>query len=271
LNILGIETRLRDSGGDGPVLLLSSGVGHSLEFWEPQFEACAQDYRVVAWDYPAHGLSDLGSEHFTVTSLAKHALALLDALGIQTATFVGNSLGGAVSVMAHNLASHRVDALILVAPALHGPEAVTPFKLFSLPVIGKLMSKPSDALVDRQISGIFHPSFTVSEALRAVIRRNVFKEGAAASFLNIMKSTLTLRGVKPAIYKEMHQILTSTECPVLFIHGQDDLILPCSQSRENVKRARRGQLEIFENCGHIPQLEKPNKFNELIRKFVPVG
>ncbi len=268
LNVEGIDLRIRDSGGDGPVLFLSSGVAQSLEFWDAQFAALSGECRLIAWDYPDHGLSGPGPAPYTLASLTQLSVQVLDALGIEQAIFVGNSLGGAVSVRAAALAPERVSGLVLAAPAMFGREVFFPFRLFTLPVLGMLMNKPSEKGVEMQIASVFHPSFTPPEALRSAIRRNVFKEGAVAPFVNFMRDTLTLGGAKPDLVAHSRAALRGAQCPVLFVHGADDKVLPCSQSRQNADLARNGRFVLFDECGHAPQTEKPKEFNNLIREFI---
>ena len=259
--------RYRDSGGDGPVLLMSSGVGQSLEFWDRQFEALAGRFRLIAWDYPAHGESDPGTGAFDLDSLPRLCLALLDALEVSRAILVGNSLGGAVSLRAQALAPTRVAGLVLAAPAFTGPKVSAAFKLFALPVLGKLLTRPSEKAVTMQVSAVFHPTYAPDQALLDVIRRNVFKPGAQGPFLDFMRATLSLSGVSPAIVAQTKDLFGRCDCPILVVHGAQDKIIPIDQSRDCAALARDATFETFDACGHAPQLEHPHKFNDLLGGF----
>lgn len=267
LTLGGRSVRYRDSGGAGPVLLLSSGVGQSLEFWDRQFDALNGSFRLIAWDYPAHGESDVGAGGFSADGLARLCIELMDALDIAQAFLVGNSLGGAVSLRAQSIAPERVAGLVLAAPAFCGPKVFAPFKLFTLPLIGPLLTKPSEKAVGMQISGVFHPRFAPDQTLRAAIRRNVFKPGAQEPFLQFMRATLSLSGVRREIVAETRDLFRNSACPTLLVHGRQDKIIPFEHSRDCAALAQNARFELFEDCGHAPQLEHPEQFNDLLREF----
>lgn len=267
IDLGGVSVRYRDSGGAGPVLLMSSGIGQSLEFWDRQFEALSGAFRLIAWDYPAHGESEPGADGYSVDSLAKLCIALLDKLAISEATLVGNSLGGAVSLRAQSIAPRRVQGLVLAAPAFSGRKVFAPFKLFTLPILGPLLTKPSDKAVEMQVTGVFHPRFTPDATLLAAIRRNVFKPGAQGPFLRFMRDTLSLTGVRGSIIALMRDLYSTCPSRLLIIHGQQDQIIPFEQSQACAALARNAQFVLFEDCGHAPQLEHPEQFNALVRDF----
>lgn len=111
----GIRLYYRDSGGDGPPILLTHGFGASTGSWEPQVAALADRYRLIRWDMRGHGRSecadDLGlfSQDGTVADMA----ALLDHLDIESAVIAGHSLGGFMSLRFHCQHRGRVRALVL--------------------------------------------------------------------------------------------------------------------------------------------------------------
>ena len=260
----GLRIRYRDSGGPGLPVLLSSGIGGSLEFFEPQVAALGDRHRLIAWDYPGHGLSDDGPGIVEPDSLAAFALRFLDALGIERALLVGNSLGGTIAIRMAGLAPGRVAGLVLAAPAMTGPEVFVPFRVMSLPLLGEVLNRPGKKAVEMQIKGIFHPGFTPSPALHQVITRNVMRAGASKGLLAFLRATLTLRGIKPRYWQRSREILAAIACPVVFVHGRDDVVLPVAQSIACKDLTPGASLEIFESCGHTPQIEQAERFNALL-------
>lgn len=267
VNLAGGRIRYRDSGGEGIPVLFSSGIGQSLEFWQHQFDALNGSCRLIAWDYPGHGHSDIGHTKFHVDTLPDVALQLLDHLRVDAALFVGNSLGGAVSVRAYRQAPDRVLGLVLAAPALCGPDVCLPFRLMTLPFVGSIMTKASEENVDIQIRSVFHPSAAISPELREAIHRNTFKPGADATFLSFTKDTLKLRGVRDQVWNESRRILQQAQCPVLFIHGRDDVVLPYQQTVDLSLETPGSMIELYNECGHAPQVEKPDGFNRHLLEF----
>ena len=94
-----------------PMLVMSSSLGTTRSMWEPQY-ALQSEYCLLLYDHRGHGASPAPNGPYTVDELGGDVIALLDALGVESASFCGLSLGGMVGLW---LASHhpqRIDRLI---------------------------------------------------------------------------------------------------------------------------------------------------------------
>lgn len=85
-----------DGRDDAPALLMSNSLGTTLHMWDPQVPALARHFRVIRYDSRGHGKSAAPDRPYAIGELAADALAILDALGVETAHFVGLSKGGMV-------------------------------------------------------------------------------------------------------------------------------------------------------------------------------
>ncbi len=264
----GLTIRYRDTGGDGLPVLLSSGIGGSLELWQKQLDALGGQHRLISWDYPGHGLSDPWRHTFEPGGLAEFALRFLDALGVERAVLAGNSLGGAIAIRMAAAAPARVAGLVLVAPALVVPEVFLPFRLMTLPLLGPLMTKPSEKGVALALDSMFHITETVTDDIRAVMRRNQFKEGGAQAFRATLCEMMTIRGIKPAFWKPLQEMVAALSCPVLNIHGRQDKVLPVAQAETIQALIPNGELLILDPCGHTAQWEAPEEVNRAISRFL---
>jgi pimeloyl-ACP methyl ester carboxylesterase len=83
--------------GEGPDVLLISGLGDTHEIWEDVTPLLASDFRVTAFDNRGVGRSRLGTEDPTILGFAQDALALMSSLDIAKAHIVGSSMGGAIA------------------------------------------------------------------------------------------------------------------------------------------------------------------------------
>jgi pimeloyl-ACP methyl ester carboxylesterase len=83
-----------------------------------------------------------------------------------------------------------------------------------------------------------------------------------------MRATLGLRGVRQAVYETQNNISKSVTCPILFIHGRQDQILPVKHSQLAAAANNIARIEVIENCGHAPQLEHPQQVNTLLKQFM---
>jgi pimeloyl-ACP methyl ester carboxylesterase len=248
-------------------VLLTHGIGGSLEFWDRQFTATLANMRLITWDIPNHGLSDLSGKVEDFDSYADWALKFVDALKLDRFLAVGNSLGAAVSMRLAALAPARVAGLVLANSAGLGPQVTPVFRLFSLPFLGELMNKPSKKGVDLQIKAIVKDINCIWPDLRSAIRRNLSKQGGTAAFLASLRATLTLRGQNKAVWQKSRDVLTALTCPALIIHGQNDSVLPYQQSELVAGLTPKAQVQIYDNRGHTPQIEKPEAFNKALVAF----
>jgi pimeloyl-ACP methyl ester carboxylesterase len=99
LEVAGVRLRVRDTGPKGaPALIMLHGFGSSLETWEPWARALQTDYRVIRFDLPGTGLSapDPTSDYTDARSVDVLA-GLMDRLGLDRASLIGNSIGGAIT------------------------------------------------------------------------------------------------------------------------------------------------------------------------------
>jgi pimeloyl-ACP methyl ester carboxylesterase len=99
--------------GSGPVLLLVHGLGGNLQSWLANIPTLSARHRVIALDLPGFGRSDPLTAGVTMASYADVAIELLDRLGVASATFVGNSMGGLLTIEAAARHPDRVDAAVL--------------------------------------------------------------------------------------------------------------------------------------------------------------
>ena len=265
LTIDGCAIRYRDTGGAGVAVLFSHGIAASLEMWDLQMTKGLSHLRLIAWDFPNHGLSDMTGKTEDFDSYALWAQKFAQALNLDRFIAVGNSMGAAVSL---RLATQlRLRGVVLANAAALGPEVTPVFRLFSLPFVGEALNKPSEKTVALQIKAIVKDPNVVTPRLRAAIARNVAKQGGTAAFLATLRATLTLRGQNKKVWQKSHGILSALDCPALVIHGKDDAVLPHKHSAIAAGLAAQSQLLIVHACGHTPQVEKPELFNQALADF----
>jgi len=268
VTIDGARVRYWDSAGAGPAVLMTHGIGESLEFWHRQFESLGQSLRLIAWDMPGHGLSDEMATAVSLEDQAGTAWKLLDQLQVDRVHLVGNSLGAAMSLRMADQEPTRVTSLVLCNSAALGAEVFGAFKVMTLPWLGELMNKPGPMAVKQQIKAIVLRPEAITPEVKAAIERNVARPGAAAHFLKLLRALTTLGGQRPAVWSRSHQILKSLTMPTRFVHGEQDVVLPIAHSVTAHGLCNGSQLVRLHDCGHTPQLEQPDAFNAMLRKWL---
>ena len=96
-----------------PVLVLSNSLGTTQELWERQLPDLVEHFRVLTYDHPGHGASELPERPWTVESLARGLLGLIDELELDRVSLCGVSLGGMVGMALALEAPERIDRLVL--------------------------------------------------------------------------------------------------------------------------------------------------------------
>jgi pimeloyl-ACP methyl ester carboxylesterase len=264
IEIGGASVRFRDSGGSAMPVLLTHGIGGSLELWNRQFEPPDPGMRTIAWDMPSHGLSGAVPDDTDLDGIARQAWRLLGALGVDKAVLVGNSLGAAVSLRMAAQAPDRVLGLVLASAATLGPDVMLPFRLMTVPGLGEVMTKPGPKSVQLQIKSIVRHARSVTPDVQAAIERNVMRPGGATHFLALLRALTGFGGQRAAIWQRSHEILGGLQVPVLFVHGEHDAVVPVAHSRQAHARLPGSELVVMADCGHTPQLEQPEAFNRLL-------
>lgn len=268
VDIAGCQIRYRDSvTGKLPILFIH-GIGESLEFWAPQ-EALAGDlYRTIAIDLPGHGLSATCDQPYDPAKFAAFCWKFLDAIDVDKTILVGNSMGGGISILMADNQPQRVEKLVLANAATLGRFSPLPFRLMTLPLIGKILAKPSALGVEQQLKAIFHDQQVVTDEIRAVVTRNVMSRERAQALLSTIKLMTDFGGQKKSVTDAALSALKKLSLSVLFIHGRQDTVLPYEHSVAAQKLVTDSKLTTLDDCGHTPQIEKSKLFNDELKSFI---
>jgi pimeloyl-ACP methyl ester carboxylesterase len=252
--------------GAGPAVVMIHGLGATKVSFLPTLAALAPNHRAIAVDLPGFGDSDkpiLAS--YDAAYFAKTMTALLDALELDRADFVGNSMGGRVAIEVGLRASERVRRIALLAPSLawlRDRPWAGPLRWVA-PQLGLIQPAPRaivDGIVRRLIPGADN-------------------EWTAAGIDEFLRSYLTPRG-RAAFYAAARNIyleephgpdgfwtrLPGLNTPSLFVWGRNDPIVPISFAR-HVREALPQAQHLELDCGHVPQLERPKQTHEALLRF----
>ncbi len=121
-----INTRYWTEGDKGTTVILLHGIGSSVETWTYNISVLAQHHRVYAVDLVGAGRSDKPPATYSLTYLAQFVLGFMDAMSIECASLVGNSLGGGVALQFALNFPQKVEKLVLVNSLGLGKEIVSP-------------------------------------------------------------------------------------------------------------------------------------------------
>jgi pimeloyl-ACP methyl ester carboxylesterase len=260
------------TAGHGPKrAILIHGLGGAKSSLFETVAALSPDYTVHAIDLPGFGASSKPLASYDPDFFARHVLRLMDALAIDRADLIGNSLGGRVALEVGLRAPSRVRSLSLLAPSMafrRGRELVPLVRVLR----PELAALPS-VLSPRRVSDGFWQMIAYPDRVDPSIA-----DLAADEFFRSHSS----RSGRIAFYAAARQIyleaphgpsgfwtrLELLRPPALFIWGSQDRLVPAGFSR-HVKAALPGASQVvLPNCGHVPQIELPERTHELVREFI---
>ena len=252
--------------GTGPPVVALHGLGGTKASFLPTLAALADAYRVIAVDLPGFGESDkpIGAA-YDARWLARATTALLDALGIERAHLVGNSMGGRVAIEHGLIAPERSERIVLLSPALAWlrDRRWAPFVKALRPELGLLQIAPRP-VVERIVRGLIPgadggwAAAGVDEFLRAYLT----SRGRAAFYAAVRNIYLDEPHGDKGFWTRLAQLSPDT----MFVWGRRDGLVPISFMK-HVEKALPAARHVELDCGHVPQLERPRETHQAIRDF----
>lgn len=272
IQINGLNVHYKEAGDGRTAIILLHGFGASTYSWREVMQPLAQFGKVIAYDRPAFGLTSRpmpgewsGESPYSTDAQAAMLVGLMDAKGIQKAILIGNSAGGTVALYTALKYPGRVQALLLVDPAVYDgglsfPDWIRP--LLTTPQadrIGQLVVRSiQDSGMELLVKAWNDPSKITDE-----IKQNYRKPLQAANWDRALWE-LTISNQPTNISLRLQEL----KIPVLVMTGDNDQIVPTAQSIRLSKEISGAQLAMIKACGHVPQEECPDQFMAAASEFV---
>jgi pimeloyl-ACP methyl ester carboxylesterase len=267
LQVNGINTRYWQLGDSGTNIILLHGGNGSIEFWLYNIARLAQHHQVYAFDMVGAGKSDCPDASYSLAYQAQFLHGLMAALKIDSATLIGNSMGGGVALEFTRLYPDRVDKLVLVDSMGLGQEISLGIRFITLPAVVNLL-RPGRWMIPAMLRSNFYNSKQVPPEW-IELRYPIFAmPGRNQVILQLGQSNFNLAGVLPQVYQPIVASLPNITQKTLIIWGEFDRILPLKHAYIALAGLPNCELEIFPHCGHHPYLEYPAKFDRLVLDFL---
>jgi pimeloyl-ACP methyl ester carboxylesterase len=255
------------AAGEGETVLCVHGLGGTKASFLPTVAALADSYRVVAMDLPGFGESDKPiAAAYDAPWFARSVFSLLDALGVERAHLIGNSMGGRVAIEAGLNEPNRVEGLVLLSPALAWlrDRRWAPVIRALRPELGLVQLAPKqiiEGLVRRMIPGAQDgwAAAGVDEFLRSYFT----PRGRAAFYAAARNVYLDEPHGDEGFWTRLPELAPQT----LFVWGRQDNLVPIAFMK-HVEAVLPEASHVELDCGHVPQLEAPRETHEAIRRFL---
>lgn len=261
------QLHYQEAGQGHPVILLH-GSGPGATGWSNfsgNIEALAKRFHVFAVDMPGWGQSDAA----TVEQLdhVEAAIQFMDALGIERAAFVGNSMGGQTSLRLATEHPGRITHLITMGPPVgrmptlfgagDGPSE-------GLKTLIQAYQDPSPENMRRLVDIMVYDKarFATPELCKARSDAALARPEHLRNYVaGLPKGAPLPKWVKP-------ELLPTIEVPTLLIHGRDDRVVSFETSLYLLANVPNSRLVLLNRCGHWAMIEHPEEFNRLVGDFI---
>jgi pimeloyl-ACP methyl ester carboxylesterase len=242
--------------GSGPTVVLLHGLGGNTTNWAFNVPALSARFRVIVPDQVGFGLSDKPFINYRVGTYVDFLDKFLAELKVERASLVGNSMGGWVAALYALKHPSKVERLVLVDAAGFAPP-----KEFDLAALSGL--NPSTREGMRQLAGL-------------VFFNKMFQTDAGVDLLLTQRLAAgdgyTIQSLVESIHRREDMLdgrLAALKQPTLLVWGREDGLTPLAREGEKFRQGiPHAQLVVFEQCGHVPQVEKAADFNAAVLKFL---
>ena len=263
----GVRLHMRDEGPrDAPVIILAHGSNASLHAWEPWVAALKGKWRVVSFDFPAHGLTGpSASGIYNGAAYVRVVDELAVNLKIERFVLGGNSMGGAVAwryALAHPT---KVAGLVLVDAAGYpregGGKPPLVFRLARAPIIGEAFSRLTNkSILESQLKDVIVDDRLVTDAMVQRYYDLLMRQGNRTATL----SRLRAGPDEPDAYKSIPLITA----PTLVLWGEQDPWIPLADATRFATEIKGATKITYPATGHLPQEERPTETAAAVDAFL---
>ena len=254
---------------DGEPLLLLHGLGATKASWLTILPDLAKTYRVYAIDLPGFGSSSKPRGRYDARWFARNVFNFMDSVGLKAAHLGGNSMGGRIAQEMAMMDPKRITSLACLCPA-------TAFSKRPGLWLAKTL-RP-----ELGIAAGYMPRSRVIGGLRDMFAKASkvdpdWYEAACDDFLRTWRdprARMAFFAAARQIYiEEPHgergfwARLEAMRPPALYVYGKQDPIISCDFGRRVQKFLPAATVELWDNCGHVPQVEYPDKTARRLLRF----
>lgn len=256
------QVHYNEAGTGHPVIFLHGG-GLGATGWSNfvrNIGPVSEHFRVLLVDQVGYGKTDdeVFADEPSSTVRARAVKDTMDALGIEKATLVGNSLGGSTSLTFAVDYPDRIEKMVLMGSGAGGVNLFAQWPTEGAKVLLAMFSEPTEqGLRDLFKVMLYDSSFVTDEAIQQ-------------RFEGIMANPGHLEAAQKSksVPRDLMPDLPNVKTPTLIIHGRDDRVVPLEGSLRLLSALENSRLVVLNQCGHWAQFEHAPLFNRLVEDFL---
>lgn len=257
----GMSWRVREDGPAGaPAIVLIHGFSHSLESFDGWAEALSDDYRIIRFDLPGHGVTGARTDNaYSNEDTAAQVAELLGALELDRFVIGGSSLGGLVSWRYAAAHPERVAGLVLVSPGGYSINNVGDEPV-EVPVAVQLYLRLApDAGIRMATQTLYGDPSRLTEDRIAQIGQMMRQPGVGEALIARLEQ-FTLPDPEP--------VLATIDAPAIILWGTADTVVPASHGTRFVDVMPDARLVTYDGAGHALMEEIPDDTAADVRAFL---
>ncbi|MEA2361905.1 MAG: hypothetical protein QOD71_1050 [Thermoleophilaceae bacterium] len=259
------------SAGSGPAIVLVHGITSTSATWEQVMPYLATRFTVIAPDLLGHGQSAKPRGDYSLGAYASGVRDLMVSLGHERATFVGHSLGGGVVMQLAYQFPERCERLVLVDSGGLGREvnfllrsATLPLSEVVLPLLASSHILGAGRAVSR-LAGRLGVRAGTDVAELAKGHASLADAEARAAFVHTLRTIVEPGGQR---VNASDRLYLAQNIPFMLVWGERDSIIPVEHARTAHELVPSSRLEVFENAGHFPHVDDPQRFLDVLFDFL---
>lgn len=247
--------------GEGNPIVFLHGAWAGVRYFQPQLDGLSAEYRTIAFDFRGHGRSEKTKAGHTVAQYARDLEAFLERLSLDDAVIVGWSLGALVAwEYVDRFGTDRVRALVNVdmepSPGQWTDGSEGRYDAGRLSAIHEAIQENHWGFIDGMLVDL------LKDPPSGAMREMMFDEATRCP--PAIKSSIIL----DATTSDYAEVLPDVDVPSLVCAGEDETWRSVAAVQEAESLLSDVRLERFEDSGHVPTIEEPERFNEAMREFV---
>lgn len=262
----GVKFHYVESGSrSDPLLLLLHGFPDFWLSWRHQIPVLSEHFRVIALDLKGFGDSDKPSSRNTyrIDVILEEIRQLIAAFGVSTCTLIGHDIGGLLAWCLTHEFPELIDKLIVVScphpniyrSTLHTTSNYHWVNFVQLPYLPEVDALREDVKI-------------VSEHHKHLSGNDMYLEAYKYAFCRKEDWTGPLNYFRNLLYVEVSENSNPIQVPVVLITGNRDKFVRLEGIVNSTDYCDKSYVKIVDQAGHFPHQENPEKFNQIVIKFL---